>query len=541
MTGISTRAAMRLAGLVVCGGLVAGCGARLYNQENDKQAALLKEKISAVKFDDTFKTARENHKVLSDTMAESAAAALRKTAELKLLRIVSTGRPIEGRPDGRLQPTLRDAWSKVAGSLPANNASNRTTLRAGVAAYELGSEPSQVALGAAARVSAFGPKPKACEAKRDAGGKPVFANGEIVLTLPTAAEYIADVKSPHFTLSTLYDQYLTACRQLLVGLPGQAGLISLETLFEGAGSGSAKSALDQWRTAHVNHMALRDAALAAKKQYDIDKKAYQTALDALDKSKPGAVDAAKKLAEKAGKALKAVETVNEHGVELASKERIEELREIISLLSSDGKDDAAAPSASTLTDKTRKHLAAISEIPELIDDTAQLFIDARKARLTPLKLELAYQQQLLSNAQRAVELALNDVKRQQQLFLAYAKYAREIDLAIEAAARVPLRDEPLYRATFNKDEGKNLQTALRHYFTAEYLHRVEIDALNYTSVAETFQRSVNADEASLAQWRTLVEGETIILSEYHASGVKPESLGQLFASLMLLAIAIGVN
>ena len=536
---------MRLAGLVVCGMLVAGCQAHLYNQENDKQAALLKEKIAAVKFDDTFKTARDNHKVLSDSILQSDLRASQLRAQFDLLQVIA--KPMDDSTSG-LSTVIAKRWDELAKPVRLDSSAIGQTLVEGLEAYDPQSQPARFLRGRKLtlliRVTAKIPD---CAAKTNADGSfQLDPQGRPVPALPAPADIVKGVPPDQVgSVQADYNGFVSACRTLLVKQH------ALDRLFERDGAGEIAMALKAWRRQNAIHTAATAAIGQLKSNYEALDKQYKDALEDIKKKQPQAEEKAKDLLKKAGEALEKLAEVQDNdvakdlGLAMVSEERIAKLEEILALLNAGEK---TPESEQKLSEDVRGKLTVIAGLPSMVDSVSELYAAASKARLTPLKLELAVQQQILIAAQRNLAHELSEVDFLRRVYLSRLRAALQIHDAHAFKTGLSKdfpRDKPLYDAMggdlVKAEDRKKLLNALANLYRADAKYLAMGRAAPIEAAARVYQRNLDADESALAEWKSLIDGETAILSEYHAAGVKPESLGQLASLLALIWIGVGVN
>ncbi len=550
MMRTSARAAMRLAGLAVCGVLTAGCQAHLYNQENDKQAALLKEKIAAVKFDEPIKAARDNHKAISEAIAVSLDRQLAADAKLLLLDQITSALSIEKGFAATIDKRLDDVVGPSAVTVLGFYGSlNRTT-----SSYEPNS-PGNLAVRRRANILVRngGPEPKICAVKLlDSGVPAKDINGNLMPDLPSQQDYESMLSEQRVAMkkaaAAAFMEYAFECTRLL------QERYKLESEFENATGKQVNTALKNWQLAQKNFLSGQRLAESALKSYRALEKDYKNLL----KERAGRrVDLDKKtdeLFKKAADALEKASKINgiagDHGLKLVAEERIAEIQEILSLLSGD--ENAVRPTdveTPTLDDDVRQHLLAVAKLPAIADQINTLLNSGETARLAPLRLELAYQKQVLVNAQRNIDLALADVEVRKNEYLTVLRSIERLLYARSNLATDVDRTKSIHAilgsASKSPDkltkEQTNVLNALTAYYDSEARHGAAAKRVRFNQTAAAFQRNLDTDEMALAQWKTLVEGEAIILSDYHSAGIKPESLGGLLSAIMLGLVAYGVN
>jgi hypothetical protein len=571
------RARWLLSAALICG--LGGCSFQLYDKEKDEQAKALKTGLAAVSFDEVFATAQANHNAVS----EATNAAHHRLAELgakNKLFTVLTSKGTLSEEDG-FQFTLAARWaelmcedadgcaepSQVAeewrqkfceNPSPFNEICqtweiNRLPVRfsriveLGITDYDPNSlripglrlaDSADNVLIAAGRKA---PKCAAMPIADDDLDKPVRMLPPPVPAIPGTEDFIRPLsQAAKSQTRPIYDDYIRICQETLDAQYGLTWLVG-----ENALSGIGMSWTD-WHTAADELTKLQIEMRKSQALYDADNAAYKQALKEIAESKPGAEDRAEELLGKAGKALDAVAAVNDFGIEFAAEERLKALREIIAILG--GKGGASGTDKSVLTDDVRKNLAAVANLPHLVDESADLFAAAEEARLSPLVLELAYQEQVLKAVKLRIAAKEAEVERRRQFYFAAVAEAGKIGFAQERLADAQgiegFAQRPLYELLEASPSAG--QAALFDALTAYYESQVKFNQVQnkllFDESAAAFQRNLDENQIALNQWLTLSKSDSDILAAYFAAGVKPEDVAALLVQLLGLGgIAVGVN
>jgi hypothetical protein len=223
--------------------------------------------------------------------------------------------------------------------------------------------------------------------------------------------------------------------------------------------------------------------------------------------------------------------------------------------------DAAATGKGTEAGSNRLAVA-LALIPDMEKKSAEALANAERPNLTPFVLRKNIEQARAEAAKREVERreAVVDLRRK-----IVASLEDQLDAyagAYVASSKVP--------AT-SKKEGKDvpvrwaeaLQTidskpdvtvpanvlepkiaawrASTRYLEAEGRLRSDVGQSYYRIYALQYGGVLLQAESSIQQWKGLVDPSVDLLAQWGASGVVPQDIIQLFNSLMLLGIALGVN
>jgi len=223
--------------------------------------------------------------------------------------------------------------------------------------------------------------------------------------------------------------------------------------------------------------------------------------------------------------------------------------------------DAAAGGKGT--DPGSNRLAvALALIPDMQQRTAQALANAERPNLTPFVLRKNIEQAKADAASRDAERreAIIDLRRKIVVALeeqldAYAG-AYGASLQVSATTKKEGKDVPVrWAEALQAVESKpNLAVptdvlkpkiaawrASTRYLEAEGSLRADVAQNYYRIYALQFGGVLLYAESSIQQWKGLVDPSVDLLAQWGASGVVPQDVVQLFNSLMLLGIAVGVN
>lgn len=561
---------------------LAACSFQLYDKEKDDQAKAMRAGLAGVSFDEVFSTAQANQ----DAVSDATNAAYQRLAEVgarNKLFTVLTSKGTLGEEYG-FQSTLAERWAVLMCEDPAGctepsqvaeewrqkfceNPSpfneicqtwevDRLPVRfsriveLGISDYDPNSlriPGLRVADSADNVLIAAGRKAPECAAKPIADDdldKPVRLLPRPEPAIPSTEDFVRAL-SPAAASQTrpIYDDYIRICQETLDAQYGLTWLVGASALSE------IGMAWTDWHVAADELTKLQIEMRQGQARYDADNTAYKQALQAIAESKPDAEGKAEALLGKAGKALDAVAALNDFGIEFATEERLKALREIIAILG--GNSQASGKDKSALTDEIRSNLAAVANLPHLVDESGELFAAAEEARLSPLVLELAYQEQVLKAVKLRIAAKEAETERRRQFYFAAVAEAGKIAFAEERLADARglegFEQRPLYELLKGADSAPSAeQTALLDALTAYYESQVKFNQaqnkLLFDEAGAAFQRNLDENQVALNQWLALSKSDSDILAAYFASGVKPEELAALLVQLIGLgSIGVGVN
>jgi hypothetical protein len=223
--------------------------------------------------------------------------------------------------------------------------------------------------------------------------------------------------------------------------------------------------------------------------------------------------------------------------------------------------DAAATGKGT--DPGSNRLAvALALIPDMQQKSAEALANAGRPNLTPFVLRKNIEQAKADAAKRDAERreAIIDLRRkivaslEDQLDAYAGAYAASLQVPVTTKKEgkdVPVRWAEALQAVESKpnvtvpaDVLKPKIAAWRastRYLEAEGRMRADVGQNYYRIYALQYDGILLYAESSIQQWKGLVDPSVDLLAQWGASGVVPQDVIQLFNSLMLLGIAVGVN
>lgn len=228
--------------------------------------------------------------------------------------------------------------------------------------------------------------------------------------------------------------------------------------------------------------------------------------------------------------------------------------------------DAAAAGKGTEPGSNRLAVA-LALIPEMQKKSDEALANAERPNLTPFVLRKNIEQARANAANRDVErrAAIIDLQRKIVATLedqldayegAYtaslqvdkktkvkAKNGKDVDVDVRwAEALQAVESKPNVTASENVLKPKIAAwRASTRYLEAEGRMRADIGQTYYRIYALQYEGVLLYAESSIAQWKGLVDPSVDLLAQWGAAGVVPQDVIQLFNSLMLLGIAVGVN
>ena len=223
--------------------------------------------------------------------------------------------------------------------------------------------------------------------------------------------------------------------------------------------------------------------------------------------------------------------------------------------------DAAATGKGTAPGSNRLAVA-LALIPDMQQKSAEALANAERPNLTPFVLRKNIEQARADAARRDAERreAIVDLRRkivaslEDQLDAYAGAYVASMQVPVttkKASKDVPLRWADALQAVESKpnvtvpaDVLKPKIAAWRastRFLEAEGRMRADVGQNYYRIYALQYDGVLLYAESSIQQWKALVDPSVDLLAQWGASGVVPQDVVQLFNSLMLLGIAVGVN
>jgi len=223
--------------------------------------------------------------------------------------------------------------------------------------------------------------------------------------------------------------------------------------------------------------------------------------------------------------------------------------------------DAAATGKGTEAGSNRLAVA-LALIPDMQQKSAEALANAARPNLTPFVLRKNIEQARAEAARRDVERreAIVDLRRKIVASLedqldayagAYAASSKVPATSKKEGKDVPVRwaealqpgdSKPNVTVPANVIEPKmDAWRASSRYLEAEGRMRADVGQNYYRIYALQYGGVLLQAESSIQQWKGLVDPSVDLLAQWGSSGVVPQDVIQLFNSLMLLGIAVGVN
>ncbi len=274
---------------------------------------------------------------------------------------------------------------------------------------------------------------------------------------------------------------------------------------------------------------------------------YKAKADALA-SKPGTSDADVKAAfaklEQADKAINSAQ--NSFAVLAHSQSELDSLKQFLATYD-DVSQGQGAPDGSN-------HAAvSLALFPALADKARSTLADADKPNLLPLVIEKNIRQQNVEIAQREIDRRKKVVallQSQVDLTIVEGDSFQQMkdslaDPVIQARAAQPLRVllQP-YDKSASPAERQAKERAWRassRYLDVWGRQRAELGKNRYRISALANEKPIAFAESGINQWKVLIDPSVELMADFGASGIKTSDIKDFLNSLMLLAIAIGVN
>ena len=328
---------------------------------------------------------------------------------------------------------------------------------------------------------------------------------------------------------------VTACRS-------QADAVAVST--NSGAAGAAFRALKRERDAVQADRTQAQVLAALVKKAQADYKAQADAL-AL---KPGTSDAEVKAAlakfEQADKAIASAQ--NSFAILAQSKDELASIKQFLATYD-DVSQGKGAP------DGSNRAAVALALFPALADKARKALADAEKPALLPLVIEKNILQQNLEAAQREVDRRMKVVallQSQVDLAIAEGDSFQQMkdalaDPLIKARAgdllRVLLQPYDTKASTATRQAKESAWRASSRYLDVWGRQRAEVAKNRYRISALANEKPIAFAESSINQWKVLIDPSVELMADFGASGIKTSDIKDFLNSVMLLAIAIGVN
>jgi hypothetical protein len=316
--------------------------------------------------------------------------------------------------------------------------------------------------------------------------------------------------------------------------------------------GLLKNAHREWAEGQSQLEGAEKAAFAKKAQYDLAVKAYN---DELKRAEPGTSvsERVKEQAAKVGQALDALQTVGAvFGVEIASKERLDRLNELIGSLTTGKELDAATASKAEL----------VASMLPMIADRARAIGQSNKGKaLVPLLIQRDIEQANLNAARVETNMLRQRVALREAAFNARARQAFTLFNAHNWASQVMSCDPELLgsdqvdgcrKVAMNRPvheiwdslppRGKRtLLESITQYLDAYARQGGDIDVISTRELALAQERNLMLSEVNAGMWSTLIDATVNQSAEFAALGLKADHFEKLLNILGVFYIGRGVN
>ncbi len=478
----------------------------LYSETRDKQGQAAKKAWSEVTVKDKIAVARENLTTLLD---REMATADRLTLERRdqLIRSMATG----GTVQQRLVTPVDGALKRIAGS--REQAAQWKTART---RQELATRSMD----------------RATQEMADAGVEMPSCsdiNGNKQEALAPLEEHIANGGSKGSAVKDSLDAARAVCARpelTATATVPVGGAITATMAQLGDAARSIESAKANTRNERNAYMAALDAHEKAVAQLKTDANAQAKVQAAAAKLK-NAVD----------KLTSASDVFSDR---FLSEQRLDSLNRFLSAVA-DTKAGKAPPEGAS------RAAVALILFSRLADDTKKALADAKTPTLVPLVLQLNHQKIKLDAATRDIaarEAVL--VLYQQKLALQSKQADQYLNAANGFDANMsfhPLTLDAALAGTGSDPRGarNTLLEATALYLDTEGRLQSEVAKTNYRINAAAHESALAYAESNVAQWDGLITSGVDQLSDYGASGIKPEMIANFLNSLTLLWIGVGVN
>jgi len=499
---------LRYGGLLILAAFAAsfftGCASTdsftIYSATRDKQGQAAQKAYAEVDYAAQLTAARKNIKALLDEQLALADEtwSIGRTATARYLAYSSTLKEYEAELNTRHGVLVGNVDpAEIQKSLDAREKAEEKLEVLGTTFGQAGlPPPSCIAL---RRKGGLDAARKAAQEQADANKRDTLASG-----LPAAAE---------------------ACATLAKPLPADGEL------------GAARAQLE---TQQRGVEAAQDKADGLKAAYDEVKAAYEKlALKPDDAKSKEAVSTA---VEKLGKLVKGVDEAQDaFSTKLVAEERLATLNGFLT-----NYQDVAAGKG---VKDGNKLAIALALFPDIHDKAKKALVDVQQPNLLALAMQKNVEEARLDSARRDIALRQQLVAewqvrvaslQAQQAALAYA-----LGPFKQTAVEVPRTKTLLEVMTAPDPKTLNLRTMLwgstTSYLDAEGRLRAETSKSFYRISAIEHERVLTYAESNLNQWKVLIDPSVELLAAYGASGLKSSDIAAFLNSVMLLAIAIGVN
>ncbi len=531
--------------------LLSGCATtsgkdfRLHSPERDKQGQALKDAWSKVDLKTQTDIPRQN---LAKTLAEQLAT---EEEIWSKRRSIVAGQMARDWTVTMFQSAAESGLNRVIGAVaPGQTPSSAARLYRGFAAMVKAETDGRDR--EASRILALGLSAPTCAlVTGDAARRSKYLN-EQLSNLP------ADKADQAGTYAGFVESMTRHCKAMQTAQDGQDQLFDT-TMGPSGDLGKARAAL---KADEANLEADKTAAeLAAaslkglQAEYEAADRDLQRTKGEADQKRVEAAVARLKQWEADAKALEGKPIVGR----LLSQVRLESLDKFLATYT------AASTGKGTPAGSNRLAVA-LALIPDMEKRSDEALAQADRPNLTPFVLRKNIEQARSDAAARDVlrQEAIVDLRRrivstlEDQLEAYEGAYSASAQVAPKAVVKKDGKDaevdvrwadvlqpvEAKPNTTLSEKELAPKIAAWRastRYLEAEGRLRADIGQNYYRIYALQYEGVLIYAESSIQQWKGLVDPSVDLLAQWGAAGVVPQDVVQLFNSLMLLGIAVGVN
>ena len=519
-------------GLSGCGSTSGGLsGARLYSPERDKQGQAAKEAWSKVDLKSQIEVPRQN---LAKTLAEQVATEEEiwiKRRDIQATRMAGSWTVIAFRE------TIGDQLVRVVGGADAAAAEARAqTYQEGANAVETATQQLD---GPINKMAASGVAPPPCSVAIDSAKLAEYSKTKLQLVSTDRAAIYAG------SLGGLVED----CKKVA---------LNQEVVAKAAGGelGKARTELADETDALERERVAADLLLtdlkAAQAEYEAAEKELKgnptqtkdkvnAALDRLRvlvgklpaSGNPDAAIGGDKLLEGA------------IATKLFSQERLDSINKFLETYDSVAKGDGAAAGSNRLA-------IALALFPDLQQKSQEALANAERPNLTPLVLRKNIEQTKLDTANRDLERRQTVIGLRRQIVTSLEGQLYAYHDAYKGTQKIPNGRLSEALQPVEEKPGKTVPDSVRsekvaawkaasQFLEAEGRMRADVGQNYYRVYALQSEGALLYAESSIQQWKGLIDPSVDLIAQWGASGVTSNDAIQLFNSLMLLGVAIGVN
>lgn len=336
----------------------------------------------------------------------------------------------------------------------------------------------------------------------------------------------------------LYPEYQQKCQDR------NAQLDSTLRPFRDGRTGLLSQAIDEWQRAKQALNDEKNAALAAKADYDAAVEEMVLALESRDRDERLVPESLTERAEQIGRMLdEMAANAGSVGLSNATAERI---RHIDVLLGAIVK---AEVDAAALADPSVARSAAIAaSLSTLGDEIKTLYTKRSLDPVSPLIIEKNRQQVLLEMAKSRVARQERRIELLRQRYIAVTdqlELIRTIDNAAqrEGVAEVlqGTADDALSRRCRTQACAEVYRMFLKYVGITDSVRR-RLEKIDYQLIDLEHRIALDESEHAIGLWHAMIATPLQQLAAYHGSGFRPEALADMFIKFSTLGgIAYGVN